>query len=190
MGIEIKGIDLQDIKILVEMMKQLDEYSYLDILLPSLPREDATHYSDIRIVSLDGDADEIHLSIRMGWVIETGMGDEWASLDRLYEAKVSLKLLLDESVPANDRVQMVKWKESEVQRVAKENEVSQDGQSSISTVTTTWNRLDNPNSLEDVVKSIDVINAIRNKKFAHIEKCRECEDEDVERLMRHLNKDM
>ena len=191
MGITIKGIDLKNLEELGEMLRMLDADFYINSLLPNLPKDDATHYSDIRVVSLDWDADEIHLSNRVGWVIESGVGEEWASLDRIYEAKVSLKLLLDETVPSNERVRLVNWRESEVQRVAKENEVSEDGKSSISTVTTTWNRVeDKSNRLEDVVKAVDVINSIRNKKYPHVEKCRGCDDEDVERLMRHLNKDM
>ena len=174
-------------------MRVLDADLYVNILLPTLPNKDATHYTDIRIVSLDYKNDEIQLSNRLGWMIESGIGEEWASLDRIYEATVSLKKLVDTTVPSDERVRMVQWREAEVQRVAKENEISKDGQSSISRITTTWNRVGKP--IGEVIAEVDKINAAnqnrrKHNQFLHIEKCNGCDDADVERLIRHLNNDM
>jgi len=196
MGMKLTGFDLHDIDELTEMLRMLDADCYVNLLLSSLPNKDATHYTDIRVVSLDEKTDEIHLSNRLGWMIESGIGEEWASLDRIYEAKVSLKKLVDTTVPSNERVRMVQWREAEVQRVAKENEISQDGQSSISRITTTWNRVGKP--IDEVIAEVDRINSARREsatspyrtKPSHIEKCNGCDDADVERLIRHLNKDM
>jgi len=160
---EIHGVDLQEMRALVAVIDAIDTEWY-QYLVPTLPQSDqADHWSDIRVVSLD--ENEIHLANRVGWRIDADIGEEWASEIILYEAKVPLKQLLDETIPITDRIQLVKWVKTEVQQVAKTNELHYGNEGEIrnkGTITTTWNRMDKPpvsRNLDEVVRAVDIINA-------------------------------
>jgi hypothetical protein len=195
----IRGIDLEDVRKLMEIMELLDADCYVNLLLPSLPQMETTHYSDIRIVRLDENKDQIHLTNRIGWMVEGN--EDWASLDKLYEATVSLHDLLDESMAPNERIKLVQWQETEVQRVAKENETSEDGKSKKSIITKNWNKVDKSPRMDDVVAAVDKINAATraispclskqqaNTRFPHVDykDCYGCSEADVERVIRRIN---
>jgi hypothetical protein len=158
----------------------------------------ATVRRDIRIVRLDEDKDQIQLTNRIGWLVETGIGEEWASLDKLFEATVSLHDLLDESMIPDERIKLVQWTEVEVQRVAKETETSEDGKSKRSVITKNWNRLDNPmqesekaaTSSNDQMKRDNLPNSRKQPSdLTHVDYkgCYGCSKADVERVIRRLN---
>ncbi len=127
MKIEGRGIDLMEINSLAQVIEMVDRWCYCNLLLRCMPRCDVTHYTDIRIVSMD--ENEIHLLTNIGWWDEWGLVEKWAAEDRLYEAKAPTKKLLDESIPLDDRLRLVKWKQTHVKKTEKRNKNNQDSQS-------------------------------------------------------------
>jgi hypothetical protein len=137
---KIQGVDIDEVRALISVINAIDLELYLS-LMPDLPQSDnANHWSDIRVVSLD--EDEIHLATRVGWSIDANILEEGLSEIRLYEAKVPLKELLDDTISPADRGQLVKWVETEIERVSKRNEVNNE-RGNRRTITTTWHRTGN-----------------------------------------------
>ena len=162
MVMEIHGLDIDAMRALISVIDAIDSELYLS-LLPKLPQSDnANHWSDIRVVSFD--EDEIHLACRVGWSIVANILEEGLSEIRLYEAIVPLKQLLDETKPVPDRIQLVKWVETQTEQVSKRNEVNNE-RGNRRTITKTLTKMDKPPAplrLEEVVKAVDIINfAIR-----------------------------